>query len=328
MKWKQFEELVALVERLLTNAQATVVADDHIEDRYGNIRQVDVSVRIKTGTSELLIILECRDRKKVEDVTWVEQANTKRDNLRADRLILVTNKPMSANAQAMAKDKGLEIRSLREIEKSFLPSIFPDRMQFKSVGWHSEGVAVYPANEPYHESWYLELQDAMKHDNPPVRLEFPDGQTFTLAEVCQQTIAALGTPELAPGVERHVQEVEALPRTLTAKVKFGKHVVEIVRLTVIAVATVTTVKPTHSFAADYTSDSKLIDHLIEQTGIDREGTPIKFSMIGKRDDNKFQINVPYSFLEANVREGIDPERGVTLEITLDDTRTPTMRRVQ
>ena len=113
LRWKQFEELVALIERLLTGVNATIIADDYIIDRYGNKRQVDVSVMIDTGTTKLLIIFECRNRGKVEDVTWIEQVYTKKDNLRADRAVVVSNKPLSVTAQQMARDKGIDIRALR-----------------------------------------------------------------------------------------------------------------------------------------------------------------------------------------------------------------------
>ena len=69
LKWKQFEDLVALIERLLIGVQSKVVANDRTTDRYGNKRQVDVSVRIDIGMSQLLIIFECRKRDNVSDVT-------------------------------------------------------------------------------------------------------------------------------------------------------------------------------------------------------------------------------------------------------------------
>lgn len=221
LRWKQFEELVALIERLLTGVNATIIADDYIIDRYGNKRQVDVSVMIDTGTTKLLIIFECRNRGKVEDVTWIEQVYTKKDNLRADRAVVVSNKPLSVTAQQMARDKGIDIRALREIEKSLLPLMFPNKMEFKSVNWHTEGITVYPTQKPANDYWYRDLQKALQTDDQTVFLEFPDGQTFSFREVCQKATANLATPHLAPDVVRHEQQVEVFPSNLTATVKYA-----------------------------------------------------------------------------------------------------------
>jgi hypothetical protein len=326
-KWKQFEDLVALIERLLTGANATITPDDHIIDRYGNERQVDVSVRIDTGTTELLMIFECRNRGKVADVTWIEQVYTKKDNLRADRAILVSNKPMSVTAQQMARDKGIEIRSLREIGKSLLPLTFPNKMEFKSVKWHPEGLQIYPRQKPKYDEWRRDLKDVLQIDDEAVYIEFPDGQTFNFRELVQKIVATLERPIIAPDAVRYEQEVEVLPGNLTAKVKYGKHEIDVYRATVLAVAMVEIIEPTHSFIGDYSSDTKQVDHLVAQTTVEHAGNPLSFSAIGKRDENKFLVNIPYGFMDENVREGIDPQRGVTLEISLDASGKPTMKRM-
>ena len=325
--WKRFENLVALIERLLIGVNAKITPDDHIADRYGKKRQVDVSVRIDTGTTHLLIIFECRDRCRGSDVTWIEQVCTKKDNLRADRAIVVSNKPLSLTAQTMARDKGIEIRSLRDIDKSLLPLMFPNKMEYKSVTWHTEGIVVYPTQKPENDEWYRDLQKALQTDDQQVFMEFPDGQIFNFQEVRQKAIANLAMPHLAPDVVRHEQQVEVLSPNLTAKVTYGKHEVEIHRAIVLAVAVVETVEPTHSFFGDYISDTKQVDHIIAQTGMERDGNPINVSAIGKRGEDKFRINIPYGFLDENIREGIDPNQGVTLEITKDNSGNPSIRRV-
>jgi predicted O-methyltransferase YrrM len=58
--WKDFEELVAAIETMAAPRGAVVACNDHLTDIVtGEKRQVDVSIRFRAGTTEILIILPC-----------------------------------------------------------------------------------------------------------------------------------------------------------------------------------------------------------------------------------------------------------------------------
>jgi hypothetical protein len=131
--WQNFERLVAQLERILAAENAKVKLDDRVLSRQGQLRQVDATVRIKNGPTELLILLECRNRTRASDVTWIEQLATKREELRAAKVIVISNKRLSQAALKLALDKGIEVRTLRETKPEDLPAILqvlPKAIQF------------------------------------------------------------------------------------------------------------------------------------------------------------------------------------------------------
>jgi hypothetical protein len=114
--WKQFENLVARIERVLAPKGAIVKSNDWLLNHVtGRKRQVDASIRYSIGTTPVLITVECRKRNKGQDDTWIEQLVTKRVNLRASKTIAVSSTPFSPQAIATAAHNLIEIRRIHEI---------------------------------------------------------------------------------------------------------------------------------------------------------------------------------------------------------------------
>ena len=73
-KWREFEVLIVRIEQWLGPRGAEVKSPDRIPDRAtGESREVDASIRLHVGSAPILVTVECRDRVKGEDVTWIEQ---------------------------------------------------------------------------------------------------------------------------------------------------------------------------------------------------------------------------------------------------------------
>jgi hypothetical protein len=71
--WREFEELVARIEKVLGPIGAVVTSPDRIRDSdTGQLREVDASIRPQMDAPPVRV-LECRDRAGVQDVTWIEQ---------------------------------------------------------------------------------------------------------------------------------------------------------------------------------------------------------------------------------------------------------------
>ena len=69
-KGRDLEKLVALLEKNLGPKGVSVKSPDYIDGcKSKSKREVDVSLRSCIGSSEILIIVECRNRKETEDVT-------------------------------------------------------------------------------------------------------------------------------------------------------------------------------------------------------------------------------------------------------------------
>lgn len=130
-KGRDLEKLVALIEQGLGNQDIQITSPDWILDiSTGKKREVDVSIRGKLGSFNFLIIIECRKRKGLSDVTWIEQIATKRDDLGANIAIAVSSSKFTAGAKEKAKRKNVELRTLSEIDLSEIRRWFG----FKTIG--------------------------------------------------------------------------------------------------------------------------------------------------------------------------------------------------
>jgi hypothetical protein len=84
----------------------------------GRKREVDVSVRSRIGTVDVLITIECRKRHPRQDVTWIEQLAAKRDAIGASCTIAVSSSGFTATAEVVAHRYGIQLRRLSEISAS------------------------------------------------------------------------------------------------------------------------------------------------------------------------------------------------------------------
>lgn len=114
---KEFEELVARLERILAPVGATITSPDRgvCDLVTGSLREIDVSIRFTENDVDRLIAVECRDRIDDEDTTWIEQLVTKQRDIGAWKTYAVSSARFSAPAIAKAKHYGIEIRLYSEI---------------------------------------------------------------------------------------------------------------------------------------------------------------------------------------------------------------------
>ena len=114
---RDLEILVALLEDRLGPEGVGVKSPDWIVGKHsGSPREVDVSLRSRVGSSEVLIVVECRDRQHSEDVRWIEQLATKREDVGADKAVAVSSSGFSCGAVNMATAKNVELRILSEVD--------------------------------------------------------------------------------------------------------------------------------------------------------------------------------------------------------------------
>jgi hypothetical protein len=115
-EWREFEKLVARIESDAGRQGFVVNSPDKIRCKVtGRLREVDASVRTKVGTSTVLITIECRKRRPKQDVTWIEQLATKKNNIGAARTIAVSSTGFSSEAHILARHHGIELRHLSDV---------------------------------------------------------------------------------------------------------------------------------------------------------------------------------------------------------------------
>lgn len=109
--------LVARIEGSISGLDVTLKSPDHLPDLVTKegTREVDVSLRSKVGSAEVLVIIECRDRGRPADVTWLEQVKSKREAVGAQKAIAVASGDFSKRALAAAAAYGIDARTLAQV---------------------------------------------------------------------------------------------------------------------------------------------------------------------------------------------------------------------
>lgn len=113
---RELEQLVARIEAALGPTGAVVKSPDYLIDRVTwQRREVDVSITFRAGSVNMLLTVECRDRTKTEDVTWMEQLATKQKHVGAAHTIAVSTTGFSEPALKAAKAHNISARTISEI---------------------------------------------------------------------------------------------------------------------------------------------------------------------------------------------------------------------
>lgn len=116
---KPLEAMVADLEKTLAGSGVSIVVRDRVRDRVtGRLREVDVSLRSHLGSRDILVIVECRDRGRRDDVTWIEQLAEKRRSLGASRAVAVSVAGFTKPARVKAAAVGIEVRVMKSLSRS------------------------------------------------------------------------------------------------------------------------------------------------------------------------------------------------------------------
>jgi Restriction endonuclease len=130
-RWREFEELVTRIEAALCPKGAIVKSPDKLVDYVTQqLREVDASIRYKVGTTEILIIIECRERRKIEDAMWIEQLASKQRHVGAAKCIAVTSSIFTKPAVKKARHYGIELRHVKRIDEETIIKWAPIRTWF------------------------------------------------------------------------------------------------------------------------------------------------------------------------------------------------------
>jgi len=113
---KELELLVATLEKMLGGSNFEIKVNDRIPDKdTGELREIDVSLRLKAGSHEFLTIIECRDRKAVPGAPWIEQLASKRDSVGANKAVAVSSSGFSKPAVKKARIHNIIVRTIDKI---------------------------------------------------------------------------------------------------------------------------------------------------------------------------------------------------------------------
>ncbi len=102
-----FQQIIFLVQNHV-GGSASVTESEMLDDLVtGTPREVDVCIREVVGGHEVVVCLECRDHKRVQSVTWVQEMHDKHGRLPTNSLILVSSSGFTKEALTTAKSYGI-----------------------------------------------------------------------------------------------------------------------------------------------------------------------------------------------------------------------------
>jgi hypothetical protein len=128
---RDLEQLVALLERHLSGSGVSVRSPDNIPDVVtGDPIKIDVSLRGRVGSIEVLVIMECRDRAEPGDRPWIEQLVGRRESVGAQRAVAVA-RSFSQPAVDAARRFHIDLRRIEDLDPSEVMGWFQLRVIHK-----------------------------------------------------------------------------------------------------------------------------------------------------------------------------------------------------
>jgi hypothetical protein len=124
---KELENLVSIIEKACSPLGFDIKKRKRIFDESGNqIAELDIEVSGKFGTTEINWLIECRDRPSdgAAPIYWIEQLVGRRERLKLDKVTAVSTTGFSPGAIDFAAKVGIELRSVREIQKEDISDWF------------------------------------------------------------------------------------------------------------------------------------------------------------------------------------------------------------
>ncbi|MCM2417660.1 restriction endonuclease [Streptomyces sp. RKAG293] len=116
---RALEELVATLETLLSDSLVEIKSPDRIRGKTGGgLREVDVSLRTRVGSANILVIMECRDRSDPQTVEWIDAIAGKQEEVGANKAVAVSRSGFTSHARAQAQAKGIELRTIGEVDRA------------------------------------------------------------------------------------------------------------------------------------------------------------------------------------------------------------------
>lgn len=144
--WREFEKLVSRIEEFLCPKGAVVESPAYIPDlETGTMREVDASIRFTVGSTQLLIVIECRDRSQKQDVLWIEQLSSKKRNLGISELIAVSSIGFTPEAVRKGRSLGVQIRKLNKISNEDILDFLTLNVEYQ--GWRTKNCTIHFAND-------------------------------------------------------------------------------------------------------------------------------------------------------------------------------------
>ena len=120
----EFQKLVYLIKKQMAGS-ATVTESKPLLDRLTETeREVDICIETAIGGHTLVISIECQDRGRRADVSWVEEMKAKHERLPTNALVLVSRSGLTREALKVAQLSGIETLGFEDLDEQAVARVF------------------------------------------------------------------------------------------------------------------------------------------------------------------------------------------------------------
>lgn len=193
---REWEILVAQLETLFAGPGFRVQSPENIRSaRTGNIVKVDVTVRGRVGTQDILIAFECRDRKGNQGVDWLQQLATRKQDIGASELVAVSSEGFTADAVREAAAYGVSLRTLsklgvQDVANMLLgvrlelqrPRYLANQIDLTKLSYHKFGMDVFSADR-WPDLTVEVLEDITRDVTAPAFRDLRENRWASVAEL-------------------------------------------------------------------------------------------------------------------------------------------------
>lgn len=214
---KDLENLVTIIEKACSPLGFEIKNRKIILDDSGNqIAELDIEVSGKFGSTEINWLIECRDRPSegAVPVGWIEQLVGRRDRLKLDKVTAVSTTGFSPGAIDFAANKGIELRSVQEIQKDDIFDWFRvENMVVDQRIGDLKNVEIFTRNAS--EEQVKEINDLLNNGdmNAKIFLHTSTNEKFSVMDIWLEAM------NISPDINKNV-EIGSPPRRKTIDINY------------------------------------------------------------------------------------------------------------
>lgn len=120
----EFQRLVFLVKQQMAS-EGTVTESKMLVDRHtGAEREVDICIELMVAGHAVVVCIECRDRRRRADVTWLDEMKAKHERLPTNTLVLASRVGFTRQALKAADVLNIETIALTGLEAPAIEAVF------------------------------------------------------------------------------------------------------------------------------------------------------------------------------------------------------------
>jgi hypothetical protein len=215
---KELENLVSIIEKACSPLGFEIKNRKRIFDESGNqIAELDIEISGKFGTTEIIWLIECRDRPSdgAAPVDWIEQLVGRRDRLKLDKVTAVSTTGFSPGAISFAATKGIELRSVREIQKGDISDWFQvEKMVFDQYIGDLKQLEIFTLFS--NEEQAKDIKNILNNGNLNAKIFFhtSTNEEFSINDLWLEAI------KLSPDIKKNV-EPGSPPRRKTLDINYN-----------------------------------------------------------------------------------------------------------